>query len=67
MLDLNSIVTSYESGDKTWNSTMYNLAKTEIARIQKIVGPEIHNDLSNLGNTNSVTTNTITNSTNTSK
>ncbi len=61
LLDLNSIVTSYESGDKTWNSTMYNLAKTEIARIQKIVGPEIHNDLSNLGNTNSETTNTTTN------
>lgn len=37
LLDLNSIVTSYESGDKTWNSTMYNLAKTEIARIQKLL------------------------------
>lgn len=43
LLDLRGIVEDYEAGNGNWSKEKYNLAKTEIARIEKIVGPEIDN------------------------
>ena len=43
LLDIESIISDYESGTGNWNSTMYNLAKTELDRTVNILGPEIFN------------------------
>ena len=43
LLDIESIISDYESGVGNWNKTMYNLAKTELDRTVKILGPEIFN------------------------
>ncbi len=44
LLDIESIISDYESGTGNWNSTMYNLAKTELDRTVNILGPEIFNN-----------------------
>lgn len=43
LLDLNGIIESYESGETTWSKSMYDLAVTEKARTESIVGPNIIN------------------------
>ena len=43
LLDLKGIVEDYEAGNGNWSKTKYDLAKAEIERITKIVGPEIFN------------------------
>lgn len=47
ILDLNEIIRSYEAGESTWSKNMYDLAKTEKARLEKIVGPQIYNNTTN--------------------
>ena len=44
ILDLNSIINSYEAGENTWSKNMYDLAVTEKARLENIVGPNIYNN-----------------------
>lgn len=46
ILDLDEIIRSYEAGETTWSKNMYDLAVTEKARLEKIVGPNIYNDAS---------------------
>ncbi len=43
LLDLRGIVEDYEAGEGNWSKAKYDLAKAEIERITKIVGPEIFN------------------------
>lgn len=43
LLDIENIISEYEAGTGNWNQTMYNLAKTELDRTVKILGPEIYN------------------------
>ena len=43
LLDIETIIKEYEAGSGNWNTTMYNLAKTELERTVKILGPEIFN------------------------
>ncbi len=45
LLDLNQIITSYESGEKTWSEDMYRLAVEEKERCCKLIGPEINNTI----------------------
>lgn len=44
LLDIENIISEYEAGTGNWNQTMYNLAKTELDRTVKILGPEIYNN-----------------------
>ncbi len=48
LLDIENIIAEYEAGTGNWNQTMYNLAKTELDRTVKILGPEIYNNTENL-------------------
>ena len=43
LLDIENIIAEYEAGDSKWSKSMYNLAKTELDRTVKILGPEIFN------------------------
>lgn len=45
ILDLDEIIRSYEAGETTWSENMYNLAVKEKARLEKIVGPNIYNNI----------------------
>lgn len=56
ILDLDEIIRSYEAGEDMWSESMYNLAVTERARLEKIVGPNIYNDIAG-GEENSSNTN----------
>ncbi len=46
LLDIENIISEYEAGTGNWNKTMYDLAKTELDRTVKILGPEIFNNTS---------------------
>ena len=46
LLDLESIIKSYESGEDTWNEKFYNLALEESERCYTTIGPEIDNTIS---------------------
>lgn len=43
LLDIETIISEYEAGDSKWSTSIYNLAKTELDRTVKILGPEIFN------------------------
>lgn len=45
LLDLETIIAEYESGIGNWSQSMYNLAKVELDRLIKILGPEIYNTI----------------------
>ena len=48
LLDVEQIIKDYESGSSQYSESMYNLMKSELKKIQEIVGPEIDN--TNKGN-----------------
>lgn len=48
LLDIEQIIKDYESGSSQYSESMYNLMKSELKKIQEIVGPEIDN--TNKGN-----------------
>ena len=43
LLDIEQIIKDYESGSSEYSESMYNLMKSELKKIQEIVGPEIDN------------------------
>ena len=43
LLDVEQIIKDYESGSSEYTESMYNLMKSELKKIQEIVGPEIDN------------------------
>ena len=43
LLDIEQIIKDYESGSSEYSESMYNLMKSELKRIEEIVGPEIDN------------------------
>ena len=43
LLDIEQIIKDYESGSEKYTESMYNLMKTELKKIEEIVGPEIDN------------------------
>ncbi len=47
LLDLDEIISSYQSGEDKWSKSKYDLAVTEKKRIENIVGPEIDNTKEN--------------------
>ncbi len=55
LLDIETIISEYETGTGNWNERMYNLAKTELNRTVNILGPEIFNNT----NDNQEITNTV--------
>lgn len=57
ILDLDAIINSYEAGETTWSKNMYDLAVTEKARLEKIVGPQIYNNITESDNDISSTNN----------
>lgn len=44
LLDIENIIAEYEAGTGNWSQAMYNLAKTELDRTIKTLGPEIFNE-----------------------
>ena len=45
LLDLESIIQSYESGEDTWSKKFYELSLTELQRCCNTIGPEIDNTI----------------------
>ena len=43
LLDIENIISEYESGNSEYSESMYNLMKSELKKITEIVGPEIDN------------------------
>lgn len=43
LLDIEQIIKDYESGSSEYSESMYNLMKSELKKIEEIVGPEIDN------------------------
>ena len=43
LLDIEKIISDYESGNSNYSTSMYNLMKSELNKITEIVGPEIDN------------------------
>lgn len=43
LLDIENIISEYESGTSEYSESMYNLMKRELKKITEIVGPEIDN------------------------
>lgn len=43
LLDIEQIIKDYEAGSTKYSESMYNLMKSELKKIQEIVGPEIDN------------------------
>ena len=43
LLDVEQIIKDYESGSSEYTESMYNLMKSELKKIEEIVGPEIDN------------------------
>lgn len=43
LLDIEKIISEYESGNSEYSESMYNLMKSELNKIKQIVGPEINN------------------------
>lgn len=43
LLDVEQIINDYESGSSEYSESMYNLMKSELKKIEEIVGPEIDN------------------------
>lgn len=50
LLDIESIINDYESGESNYSQSMYNLMKQELKKIVDIVGPEIDNTNKSLQN-----------------
>ena len=43
LLDIEKIISDYESGNSNYSTSMYNLMRSELNKITEIVGPEIDN------------------------
>ena len=43
LLDIEQIIKDYEAGSSEYSESMYNLMKSELKKIEEIVGPEIDN------------------------
>ena len=43
LLDVEQVIKDYESGSSKYSESMYNLMKSELKKIEEIVGPEIDN------------------------
>ena len=41
------MIKDYESGNSDYSTSMYNLMKSELSKIEEIVGPEIDNTINN--------------------
>ena len=50
LLDIEQIIKDYEAGTSKYSTTMYNLMKSELNKIEEIVGPEIDNTQYNVEN-----------------